>query len=196
MLNKGNDMLAKAQVYKALENHLGQTHQKEFLPILYSLLNDFFNNGFHVNRVESQPKELDEHYIILEIGAAFTDKTVIMGTSFAEFYLSELDGSHLFLASGYRDAAKASKLLNSYLLDYFAGYKYFRSIMKQGGTLETSEHKTLMDALSSHLSLFSFSAQSLDDCIILNKEPRIFINYHPSQPYKQEKIVIRAELLN
>src|SRR5690606_5059219 len=129
--------------------------QKDFMDTLISLLNTLGNSGFHVNRVVLKPKELDPYYLVLELGASCSNKTVLLGTSYSEFYNHNSENKFLFMASGYREPEKAYTLLNAFMLDYFAGNPYIRNVLKPNQKIEQSTHATLIEAIRSHICYFN-----------------------------------------
>jgi hypothetical protein len=163
---------AKAQV----QNLIGDTNQKMFIKKIGLLLEEIYKNNMHTKNISLKPVELDDFYLEIDIASENSDKNIVLGTSFGMFNLYQKNaaiGSSIIASAYYDEKVQQSiQCIKSYLCDFFSDeiYKAYTA----NGVI--TEHNTLFEALSSHLSITAPCIVSLSHKLIECNDTQIFIN--------------------
>ena len=168
------------------------TNQERFKFKIFTFLESVHANNMFVKSVNANPETLSPFHVHIEIGAEGSEKTLVCGTSFAEFYLSRNGEGCLFSQSAWGSDAPVYEYLTAFMVDYFSDLTYTRCI-ESNGVGKFTQHDNIVQALDSHLTFLHFGALSMHPMVICSDDLKITFKYHAELPYWPDKIDLIVE---
>ena len=171
------------------------TNQEHFKFKIFTFLESVHANNMFVKSVNANPETLSPFHVHIEIGAEGSEKTLVCGTSFAEFYLSRNGEGCLFSQSAWGCDVPAYDNLMAFMVDYLNDHTYTRCI-ESHGVGKFTQHDNLVQALDSHLTFLHFGALSMHPMVICSGDLKITFKYEPELPYWPDRVTLTVENAN
>lgn len=165
-----------------VKDHLQETALASSAKVIQDLIERIHQEAHKVLSIRTAPQDHAPHYFCFDIEGIFTDNVLTCGVNGTKLYFSNAKGD-LLLYSHLGDFNVVSfEAIIAFVNDYLSLNTYTRNIEKTDGSVDTSTHTSLLEALSSHFTQSSqtdstFMLMATDDMEILSADAELSLTY-------------------